>query len=201
MRFLYSLVLVLLCLGLLGCTGLRLPEPSGSDATILVLPFTITNRAQRTGPLGFHYLYEIESLDGDMEPVEVRFTRRLDADIMILDFLAPGSYRVRSFDMVPAGSGDHFYGDRRVELDLRFSLEAGAITVFMRSLNLEMYNSIPGRGSSTSYSVSLDDVTPSQYESITSALKSRPSFKSWRLRTPPPSVEDGLALVAPGNEA
>ena len=79
-------------------------------------------------------------------------------------------------------------------------MEPGTITVFMRSLNLEMFNSIPGRGSSTSYSISLDDVTPSQYEEITRSLQSQPSFGRWRLKTKSPEVEDGFAVLVPIRE-
>jgi hypothetical protein len=195
MRKTWTIVLVGFFLMLQGCSSFYLPDPSNSESTILVLPFTVTNKAERSDALGFHFIYEIERLDNTMEPVEVRFTRKMDADILTIATLLPGVYRVRGFNMVPAGTGDHSYDNQYVELDLRFSLETGKITIFMRSLNLEIYNDTPGRGSETTYSIALDDVTPGQFEEITRALANRPSFKHWEIRTEPPQVEDDVASM------
>jgi hypothetical protein len=160
-----------------------------------MLPFTINNRAQQRGQLYFHYMYEIVSIDQAMEPLVVVFKQRMDGDVVIVDSLPPGDYRVSAFSFVPAGAGsvEHSYGDNRQELDIDFELEAGSITILPYSLNLEIFNSIPGRGMTTSYSSSLDEVTRPQMLELAKKLQSQKYFDRWKIMNKFPQLDGNLA--------
>lgn len=189
-----NLVRFLLCLcvfSLVACSTLKINPPSDEKPTLLVLPFTIDNTSQ-SGRLGFHYIYEIFSVNGSVEPLKVVFKQRYDGDIVLIDSLPPGDYRLSKFSFVPAGTGNHTYGENMQSRNDRIRLEAGEVTVFPRSLNIRKYHKTPGRGRSITYEHSITAVTPAQSVQIIDTLQSQPNFDQWELQDRAPLVEIGL---------
>jgi hypothetical protein len=80
------------------------------------------------------------------------------------------------------GSGDFTYGDNVENRNDRFRLEAGKITIFSQSLNVLLYNEIPGRGMETIYEFDMEPVLAEQKKKIVETLKSLPNFEQWELR-------------------
>lgn len=175
------MILALFTLALVSCASLEVPAPASSDSTLLVLPFVVENRSERSAPLGFNYTYRIESIGHFALPLTVTFKRKMPGHMLLVDSLAPGKYHVTRLGVLPAGSGDHSYAVSSYDLDERFELEAGAVTIFSKSLNIKIYNSIPGRGNSTSYAMSLDRVSLAQRTEMVDALRESPNFNSWKL--------------------
>lgn len=177
----HLIVPALLSLALVSCASLEVPAPASSSSTLLVLPFVVDNRSERSGPLGFNYTYRIESIDHSTQPLTVVFKRKMPGDMLLVDSLAPGKYHLTRVGIFPAGSGDHSYAVNSYDVDQRFELAAGSITVFPISLNIDIYNSTPGRGNSTTYGRSLEPVNSAQRAEIVKTLRESPNFDSWKL--------------------
>ncbi len=162
------------------CAGLRIDPPSTENSTLLLLPVEVTYKAQ-TNQHGFYYVYDIEGIDDPSITHEAIIKLPLRGDILIVDSLPPGRYRVSRLTFKPIGSGDFDYGNNRFSRNDRFSLEAGKITIFNRSLHVTLYNRTPGRGMTTSYSIDLEPVTADQIVRIREALQKSPGFQAWKL--------------------
>ena len=188
------LLTVFLSLSLASCAAfLYLPAPQTERSTLLLLPFTVENQQEYGGKLGFHFYYTIEKLDDSVEPLDVWFRYKMDADVVIVDSLPPGDYRVSRYGYVPAGSGDHSYGNNQAEIDIPFRLSAKSITVLQNSLNILRYNKIKGRGATTSYSIRLETTQPDQLRQIVKRLREQKHYSLWTLQNDVPQIDDGLA--------
>ena len=183
MKLFIAVIISLLSLLTISCASLALPGPATSESTLLLLPFTIDNRSQHGGGnLGFHYDYEIVSVENSIEPIHVVFKRRMDGDVVVVDSLPPGKYKVSNIGISTSGSGNYSYSDNRRDLSINFELQAKAITILSRSLNIEMYNATPGRGMSTTYSRSIDQVTDAQKAELLNRLREQKYFDQWALQ-------------------
>ena len=166
---------------LAGCQrGLWLNPPSDEHRTALVLPVELDNRAQ-FGKHGFEYIYRIEATGGDVEPLEVHFRFPIKGDMVIVDSLPPGNYRVSQFRFQPRGSGNFTYGNNIRPRNDRFRLEPGQITILNRSLNVLVVNQTPGRGKSRSYGFDVDPLRHEQRERVIDALRQLEHFDRWTI--------------------
>jgi hypothetical protein len=183
MKFFNIAIISLLSLLAVACETLQLPGPATSESTLLLLPFTVDNRSQHGGGnLGFIYDYEIVSVDNSMEPINVAFARKMDGDVIVVDSLPPGNYKVTSIGVSTSGSGDFSYDDNRADLGIDFEMRAKAITILPFSLNIEMYNAIPGRGMSITYSEAIELVTDAQKTALLNRLREQKYFDQWTLQ-------------------
>lgn len=176
-----SLALALIALSMLAsCARLSIDQPSESHQSLLVLPATHTNKAQVVRH-GFYYVYQISSDDSSVPPYDAVFRFPLTGDMLMVDALPPGDYRVSRFTFLPRGVGDHTYSNNTVVRNDRFTLRPGTITLFDKSLNLLTYNPIVGRGASTSYQMDIEPVTPEQRQRILQTLGQLENFHSWQV--------------------
>ena len=169
---------------ILSCASLEIPERSGSDdeSTLLALPFTFESTAQHGGPMGFHFIYDIASVDGGGIRQNVVFKQRLKGDVLLVDNLPPGKYKIAQLSFVPAGGGDHSYGNNKEPRNDRFTLEAGKITVLSRILSVKRYNPTIGRGMSTIYEDSIDNLLLAKRQEIIATLQGLPNFDQWKVQ-------------------
>lgn len=174
-------ILAIALILLTSCASLKLDQPSGDKQTVLVLPVLVTNQAERAGQHGFYYIYEIVNEDDLAITYEAVIKTPAKGDMLIIDTLPPGNYRVDKFMFKTVGSGDFTYGQNVFPRNDKFKLEWGRITIFSKSLNVRLYNKTPGRGADTSYSFDLYPVTQEQEEAIRGTLESLPNFEAWRL--------------------
>ena len=173
-------IVPMLFLLITSCASLKINPPSPDKQTILVLPVLVTNQAQKAGKHGFYYIYEIVNEDGPpLIPLEVVIKTPVKGDMLMIDTLPPGNYRVDKFMFKTVGAGDFTYGQNVFPRNDKFELESGKITIFSMSLNVRLFNKIPGRGMETSYSFDLYPVTWEQEEAILAALKTLPNFEAW----------------------
>lgn len=185
-------------LALVSCASLELPPPTDSKSTLLVLPASFESTSVHSGPMGFHYVYEIESEDGAEVSYQAVFSRPMPGDMLIVDSLPPGGYRLKALSFVPAGGGDHRYGNNRQLRKERFRLEAGKITVFEKRLEVRRYNSIPGRGMSMTYAHDFPQLGKQENAEIITALSEQPNFDKWEFQYISPIVAHMLATEAVG---
>lgn len=180
LKFVLALsVLSMLCLS--ACVSLKIEPPTPDRQTILVLPVQVTNKSEHSKH-GFYYIYDIVDASNGNTVHEAVFKLPLKGDMLIIDTLPPGRYRVDRFIFKTVGSGDFTYGNNLQTRNDRFHLEAGKITVFSQSLNVLLYNKIPGRGSHTTYDFRMQPVTAAQKRQIAEALQSLPNFELWELQ-------------------
>ena len=168
---------LLMILALVSCASLEIPERSGSDdeSTLLSLPFTFESTAQ-------HFIYDIASVDGGGIRQNVVFKQRLKGDVLLVDNLPPGKYKIAQLSFVPAGGGDHSYGNNKEPRNYRFTLEAGKITVLSRILSVKRYNPTIGRGMSTIYEDSIDNLLLAKRQEIIVTLQGLPNFDQWKVQ-------------------
>jgi hypothetical protein len=165
---------------LFACTPLKLDPPTSDKQTLLILPATHTKNAESNKP-GFYYVYEITSDDNRMAPFDAVIKYPLADDMVLVDSLPPGDYHVSKFSFFPMGVGDHTYGDNSYPMNEPFTLLPGTITIFPKSFNQTTYNSIPGRGATTSYSFEIKPVSEPQSQQIIDTLSQLENFQSWKL--------------------
>jgi hypothetical protein len=173
------LVIPMLFLLITSCASLKINPPSPDKQTILVLPVLVTNRAERAGQHAFYYIYEIVNEDDLSITYEAVIKTPVKGDMLIIDTLPPGNYRVDKFMFKTVGAGDFTYGQNVFPRNDKFKLERGRITIFSKSLNVRLFNKTAGRGSDTSYSFDLYPVTREQEEAILATLKTLPNFEAW----------------------
>ncbi|MGD8349503.1 MAG: hypothetical protein PVI79_09720 [Gammaproteobacteria bacterium] len=172
-----SSVSILLCL-LGSCTGLKIEPPGPDRQTLLVFPVQVTNDTLYSRH-GFYYIYEIVDEASGNTVHEAIFKLPLEGDMLIVDTLIPGNYRVDRFIFKPVGSGNFTYGNNVQARHDKFKLEAGRITVFSQSLNVHLRNEIPGRGMETIYDFKMEPVLSNQKRKILAILKGLPGFEQW----------------------
>ena len=162
------------------CGTLKIEPPGPDRQTILVLPVQVTNKSEHSRH-GFYYIYDIvDAANGDTVH-EAIFKLPLAGDMLIVDRLPPGRYRVDRFIFKTVGSGDFTYGNNVQSRNDRFRLESGKVTVFSQSLNVLLYNKIPGRGSHTTYDFKMQPVTAVQRRQIEETLRDLPNFDRWEM--------------------
>ncbi len=176
-----STVLCVLALSFLvsSCAELKIDPPGPDKQTLLVLPVLVTNQAERAGQHGFYYIYEIVNEEDPAITYKAVIKTPVKGDMVIIDTLPPGNYRVDKFMFKTVGSGDFTYGQNVFPRNDKFKLERERITIFSISLNVRIFNKIPGRGSETSYSFDLYPVTREQEEAILVTFKALPNFNAW----------------------
>jgi hypothetical protein len=182
-RIVQKLTLPLMLMSLLtlaACTPLKLNPPSPEIQSVLVLPVTHTNKAVAYRP-GFYYVYQITSDDNQVAPYDAVIKFPTQKDMLIVDALPPGSYRVSKLSIFPVGAGDHTYGDNSRSRNDPFTLAPGMITIFPKSFNLLTYNAIPGRGATTTYAYDIEQVTDEQRQQILNTLAGLANFQSWEV--------------------
>lgn len=175
----YVLMLMSL-LTLAACTPMKLNPPSPEKQSVLVLPITYTKKSQNNRH-GFYYVYQITSDNKQVEPYDAIIKFPIQADMLIVDALPPGDYRVSRFSFFPLGTGTKTYDNNTYSRNDPFTLAPGMITIFSKSFNLLTYNKIPGRGLSTSYSFDIDPVTEEHRQQILNALGQLENFQSWKV--------------------
>lgn len=173
------LVIPMLFLLITSCASLKINPPSPDKQTILVLPVLVTDRAERAGQHGFYYIYEIVNEDDSAITSKVVIKTPVKGDMLIIDTLPPGNYRVDKFMFKTVGAADFTYGQNVFPRNDKFELESGKITIFSISLNVRLFNKTAGRGAETSYSFDLYPVTREQEEAILATLKTLPNFEAW----------------------
>ncbi len=176
-----STVLIVLTLAFVvnSCAELKIDPPGPERQALLVLPVLVTNQAQRVGQHGFYYIYEIVNEDDPAITYEAVIKTPVKGDMLIIDTLPPGNYRVDKFIFKTVGSGNFTYGQNVAPRNDKFKLEWGRITVFSKSLNVRIFNKIPGRGGENSYSFNLYPVTREQEDAILVTIKTLPNFEAW----------------------
>lgn len=182
---------------LTACAGLHINPPSAEKQSLLLLPVKLEHKAQHRRH-GFYYIYEITSDDNSVPSYQAVFKLPVKGDMLIVDSLPPGNYRVSKFIFKPVGSGDFTYGNNVQQRNDRFQLVPGKITIFQNSLNVLTYNKIPGRGMSTSYSFDLQAVTNQQKQEILATLQALENYGGWEIAhnySPP-----GSAAIKPSAE-
>jgi hypothetical protein len=145
-------------LTLAACTPLKLNPPNPEIQSVLVLPATYTRKSERTR-YGFYYVYQITSDNKQVPPYDAVIKFPLQKDMVIVDALPPGDYRVSKFSYFPSGTGTRTYEKNTYPLNEPFTLAPGMITIFPKSFNVTTYNSTPGRGQTTSYSLNSTTLT------------------------------------------
>ena len=179
-RWKYFLLVASLALAV-SCVKLSINPPTPEKSTLLVLPTQLEHKAHLKR-YGFSYAYEIVSTsEPSMPPLRAVFKLPVKPGMVIVDSLPPGSYRVSLFMVLPMGTGDKTFNPDGVPLDYRFILESGKITIFPRSLNILVYNKIPGRGASTSYRNRIETVTSTQRDEIIARLQALPNYEAWEI--------------------
>lgn len=181
-KLLDALLLVSLLL-LTSCATLSIDPPSPEKQSLLVLPATLTRNAQ-SARFGFSYVYTITSDDNQLPPYKATFKFPVEGDMLIVDTLPPGDYRVASLTVVPVGTGDRHYEDNAWPINQKFTLSPGEVTLLNKSMNLLTYNEIPGRGGETTYRWSVQPVTAAQRQLVLDRLAKLPNFGSWKLQDP-----------------
>jgi hypothetical protein len=157
-----------------------LDPPSPDKQSLLVLPVSLTKKAQNNRH-GFYYIYRITSDNNQVAPYDAVIKFPNQHDMVIVDHLPPGSYRVSSFSYLPVGTGTKTYNNNSRELNIPFTLAPGTITILSQSFNLLTYNSIPGRSLTTSYSFDIDPVTDEQRRQILDKFGKLTNFQSWKV--------------------
>ena len=160
---------------------IKLEPPGAIQQTILVLPVQVTNTTERTRRHGFYYIYEIVNKDDADITHEAIFKLPLRGDILIVDSLPPGDYSVDKFIFKTIGTGDFSYGNNVFPRNDRFKLEAGKITIFSKSLNVSLYNKIPGRGSETTYNFNMVSMPLDQRQEVLTELRKLPNIDAWEI--------------------
>lgn len=163
------------------CAELKIDPPGPERQALLVLPVLVINEAQRAGQHGFYYIYSIVNEDDLAITYEAVIKTPVKGDMLIIDTLPPGNYRVDKFTFKTVGSGNFTYGQNAFSRNDKFKLELGRITIFSKSLNVRIFNKIPGRGGENSYSFNLYPVTREQEDAILVTLKTLPNFEAWLL--------------------
>ena len=188
MKYLAALVLAITLITAVSCaTGIKPPGPFAQ--TLLVLPVTETSEAQlRTH--GFYYTYEIVNVDDSGESHQAIIKLPQAENMLIVDSLPPGNYAVKKFAFHPVGTGDFTYGENEEKRDDRFRLEAGKMTIFPLSLDVRLYNRIPGRGLSTSYEIAMNPLSQIQRKGILNRLKAFPFLQHWEISETEPFDPD-----------
>ena len=166
---------------LAACAPLKINPPTPEKQSLLVLPVTHTRKAQSNKP-AFYYVYEITSDNKQVAPYDAVIKFPIPKDMVIIDALPPGDYRVSKLSYFPMGVGDHTYSNNTYPLDLPFTLNRGRITIFSHSFNQTTYNKIPGRGLSTSYSFDVEPVTAEQRQIVVNTLGQLENFPSWKVK-------------------
>ena len=177
---LQAAIVICVAVVLASCQRLWINPPSDEYRTALVLPTELDNRSEHGGH-GFEYIYRIEKLDGGIEPLEVVFRFPIPGDMIIVDSLPPGDYRVSQFRFQQRGSGDFSYGNNIQRRNDRFRLERNHITILNRSLNLRVFNATPGRGMSTSYDIRIEPLRTDQRERVLATLQELEHFGAWQI--------------------
>lgn len=172
-------VSIMLCI-LSSCASLKIEPPGPDRQTLLVLPVQVTNDTLYSKH-GFYYIYEIVDQDSGDSVHEAIFKLPLDGDMLIVDSLPPGEYRVDKFIFKPVGSGNFTYGNNVQSRYDKFVLEDGRITIFSQSLNVHLRNEIPGRGMETIYNFGMEPVLFGQKQKILATLESLPNFEQWEV--------------------
>jgi len=167
-------------LTLVACTPLKINPPTPEKPSLLVLPVTHTKKAQSNQP-AFYYIYEITDEDSLLAPYDAVIKFPVQEDMVIVDALPPGDYRVSKLSIFPMGVGDHTYANNTNPMNEPFTLAPGMITIFPKSFNLLTYNSIPGRGLSTTYARDIEPVTDEQRKQILNSLGQLENFQSWEV--------------------
>jgi len=155
-------------------------SPNPNAQSILILPVNELNEAQY-GSHAFYYVYEIFSAEDPNESHQAVFKLPVPGDMLIVDSLPPGRYSVKKFIFYPQGTGDFTYGDNIQERDDRFRLEEGKITIFSQSLDVRLFNEIPGRGMSTSYEFGMHPLSQSRREQIIGSLGALHYLDYWKV--------------------
>ncbi len=176
-----STVLIVLTLTFVvnSCAELKIDPPGPERQALLVLPVLVTNQAERVGQHRFYYIYEIVSEDDPAITYEAVIKTPVKGDMLIIDTLPPGNYRVDKFIFKTVGAGDFTYGRNVFPRNDKLKLEVGRITIFSKSLNVRIFNKIPGRGGENSYSFNLYPVTREQEDAILVTIKTLPNFEAW----------------------
>ena len=177
-----SKVVCILALAVLvsSCAELKIDPPGPNKQTILVLPVQVTNEAERAGRHGFYYIYEIVNEDDPAITYEAIIKTPIKGDMLIIDTLPPGNYRVDKFIYKTVGAGNFTYGQNVFPRNDRFKLEKGWITIFSKSLNVRIFNKTPGRGGENTYSFDIYPVTLEQEDAILVTLKTLSNFEAWK---------------------
>lgn len=179
-HLLQAAIVTCIAVALASCQRLWINPPSDEYRTALVLPTELENRSEHGGH-GFEYIYRIENLDGGVEPLEVFFRFPIAGDMIIVDSLPPGDYRVSQFRFQPRGSGDFSYGTNIQRRNDRFRLERSHITILNRSLNVLVFNATPGRGMTTTYDFKVEPLRTDQRERVLETLQTLEHFSAWKI--------------------
>lgn len=163
------------------CATLRIDPPGDGRQTLLVLPVRLTNNTIRNSQHGYYYVYDIVNVDDRAITHRAVIKLPRKGDMLIVDSLPPGNYRVEQFSFNPVGAGDFTYGQNVFPRNYSFTLQAGKVTILSRSLDILMYNKIPGRGGDISSSFDLVTVTAEHRQEILATLESLPNFEAWQL--------------------
>ena len=170
----------LLALLTMSCATSNIPARESIDSTLLLLPFSVENRAQHgAGKLGYHCDYEIVSVDNSVEPINVFFDQWAKLGSIVVDSLPPGQYRLESFGLNPAGGGNKGDPGDRIPLGYGFELKAGEATVFPFSLNIEIYNPTAARSMERIFSPRIDALTEDQREELLKELGKQENLADW----------------------
>jgi len=165
---------------LAACTPLKIDPPTPEKQSLLVLPATHTRKAQSNQP-AFYYVYQITSDNQQVAPYDAVIKYPVQKDMVIIDALPPGDYRVSKLTVFPMGVGDHTYSNNAHSMNEPFTLVPGMITIFPKSFNLLTYNKIPGRGLSTTYARDIEPVTNEQRKQLLDDLGQLENFQSWKV--------------------
>jgi len=165
---------------LTSCAPLSIDPPGAAQESLLVLPVTLTHKAEQRR-YGFDYVYTITSDDNRVAPYQAVFRFPPQDDMLIVNSLPPGSYRVANLKVRPVGTGDHSYSGTARTVNEPFILAPGMITILSKSLNLTTYNAIPGRGASTSYLSEIEPVSSAQRRQILERLGQLENFQAWKV--------------------
>ena len=173
------IMFAMLMIFITSCQTLKLDPPGPDKQAVVVFPVTVTNNTERTSRHGFYYIYNVvNEIDEDITYKAV-FKLPIKGDMLIVDSLPPGNYVVNQFMFKTVGTGDFTYGDNVFPRDDRFRLVAGKITIFSESLDVLLYNRIPGRGSSTTYSFNMNSVSRKQRDEVLATLEKLPNYSAW----------------------
>ena len=165
------------------CATTRISPPGPAVQALLLIPVELDVKVI-SARYGFYYVYEITRLGEEDFSHDVAIKFPLPNDILIVDALPPGDYRVRKLTIVPAGTGDKKLSKNTASLDLPFHLETGKITFFSHVLKLTMRNQDPGRVGTVTTRIDLIPLAAYHEEEIVATLRGLENFQAWEIADP-----------------
>lgn len=164
------------------CAGPQINAPGPGVQALLVIPVELEARVVRP-VFGFYYVYEINRSEDESFKHEIEIRFPVAEDLLIVDTLPPGDYFVRRLYVRPLGSGDKKIARSSIHRYDPFTLKAGKITIFSKTLKLSMRNQDPGRFGTVLSRIDMIPLSSSRKNEVLATLNGLPNIETWEIST------------------